>query len=587
MGCCSSLSNCSLHSVAMTKTVSQFAEEVVHFSSQYGTDGNVSYVVPNLAGPSTIYPNYEDVTAACVFRTYGSWWQQAPSAPCPIGRFHKKTFLGQDFVDLLYAEKVYPTEVRIYETYHPGAVVQIFACELYMNQNGQMVNHDVRWQLLWSGEPQLSSDARIFSPPLKKVKFAANLIRLVFHHLHLNYYTELDAVELVGTVSEHDDGTDLDAVYASHLQALSISPQDGTDVEVLSAGITTDNGYFDLLPGELIQLIFGDLELPDLCRVAATCKLFKKHCYDQLLFLELDLQPRWHMVNVRTLEGLKGRCEHLQKLSLSWCGDWEAITPEPFSRFISDCGANLLCLRLAACVFLTAKNINVIASTCQQLQELDLSSVRILDSDAFDPLATLTNLTRLNLYRTRISEQVTIKIIRNSPKLEYINLDAVQTIQNYDNVAAELAKCRNLLSVNLWRARTLTLTGLSILAKGCKDMLEIDLGWCVWLRSDGSNYHIENFVQSCKKLRKLYLTALRSVSDSDLYAIAANLPDLEQLDILGTLAVGPMSVQRVLESCPKLRLFDLSFCNGVPEDAVRVWRETYPNVSIKRSFVSS
>ena len=46
--------------------------------------------------------------------------------------------------DLLYAEKVYPTEVRIYETYHPGAVVQIFACELYMNQNGQMVNHDVR-----------------------------------------------------------------------------------------------------------------------------------------------------------------------------------------------------------------------------------------------------------------------------------------------------------------------------------------------------------------------------------------------------------------------------------------------------------
>ena len=47
--------------------LNQFAKEVLHFSSQYGLDGNVSYVVPNLAGPATIYPRYGDMTAACVF----------------------------------------------------------------------------------------------------------------------------------------------------------------------------------------------------------------------------------------------------------------------------------------------------------------------------------------------------------------------------------------------------------------------------------------------------------------------------------------------------------------------------------------
>ena len=65
MGCRPSCS--SQPKTAMTTTVSQFAKEVLHFSSQYGTDGSVSYVVPNLAGPSTIYPSYGDMTAACVF----------------------------------------------------------------------------------------------------------------------------------------------------------------------------------------------------------------------------------------------------------------------------------------------------------------------------------------------------------------------------------------------------------------------------------------------------------------------------------------------------------------------------------------
>ncbi|XP_022109190.1 F-box/LRR-repeat protein 4-like [Acanthaster planci] len=312
----------------MSTTVSQFAKEVIHFSSQYGTDGSVSYVVPNLAGPSTIYPSYGDMTAACVFRTYGPWWESVPSSQPPIGRNGKKPFLGQDFVDLWYAEKVYPTEVRIYETYHPGAVVQIFACEIHRDKAGQIVNDSVRWQLLWSGSPQVSlSDPRIFSPLLRKVRFASNLIRLVLHHQHLRYYTELDAVELVGTL--HDDGTDVDAVYAAHMQKLSINSQD--DISV-SPNMSTDNGCFDMLPGELIQLIFTDLDLPDLCRAAPTCKLFKKHCYDKLQFMELDLQPQWHLVNENTLEGLAERCQHLQKLSLAWCGDWGSLSSESFSR---------------------------------------------------------------------------------------------------------------------------------------------------------------------------------------------------------------------------------------------------------------
>ena len=46
--------------------VEQWATSVADFSSQYGGENSISYVVQNLAGPSTIHPNYGDFTQACV-----------------------------------------------------------------------------------------------------------------------------------------------------------------------------------------------------------------------------------------------------------------------------------------------------------------------------------------------------------------------------------------------------------------------------------------------------------------------------------------------------------------------------------------
>ena len=46
--------------------VEQFAEEVVNFSSQYGTAGTRSYTAENLIGPTRIFDNYGDFTGAMV-----------------------------------------------------------------------------------------------------------------------------------------------------------------------------------------------------------------------------------------------------------------------------------------------------------------------------------------------------------------------------------------------------------------------------------------------------------------------------------------------------------------------------------------
>lgn len=92
--------------------------------------------------------------------------------------------------DIEYRESVYPIRVSIYELYNPGSVIAIWAQDCY----GQ-------WFQLWSGLPQIvTQQSRLFSPPLQLCNFKTKMLRLEFNHSLLDYYTELDAVSLIGTL---------------------------------------------------------------------------------------------------------------------------------------------------------------------------------------------------------------------------------------------------------------------------------------------------------------------------------------------------------------------------------------------------
>lgn len=55
--------------------------------------------------------------------------------------------------------KVMPTRLEIFETYHPGSVVRVWAAV----ENG-------KWKLLWEGKPQVADhQPNIFSPVLNKI----------------------------------------------------------------------------------------------------------------------------------------------------------------------------------------------------------------------------------------------------------------------------------------------------------------------------------------------------------------------------------------------------------------------------------
>ncbi|XP_028837583.1 F-box/LRR-repeat protein 4 isoform X2 [Denticeps clupeoides] len=565
--------------------VEQYVKEVLDFSSHYGSENSMSYTMWNLAGVPNVYPSSGDFTQTAVFRTYGRWWEQCTSATQAFRRT-PQAFHSQDYMELAFEEPVYPTAVEVLETYHPGAIVQILACS--HNPFSQNPPADVRWEVLWAGQPSkaLTPQARQFSPNIRQLGFATNLLRLEVNSSLLDYYTELDAVILRG-VRERP----ILALYKMpiiDISDLSDSEDEATDVglpcrQARDAKQNLGNGYFDKLPYELIQLIVSHLTLPDLCRLAQSCKLLQQHCCDPLQYVQLSLQPYWSRLSDASLAHLQGRCTLLQRLNLSWTGNRGAVTAAGFCSFTKACGQSLVCLELSCCHFLSEACLEVIAQTCRCLQELNLSSCDRLHPQAFNHIAKIPRLRRLVLYRTKIEQTAILNILTFCAELRHLNLGSCVMVEDYDVVASMLAaRCRFLSSLDLWRCHNLTERGLSELVSGCRLLEELDLGWCSTLQSSSGCF--QHLARCLPHLRKLFLTANRTVCDADVEELANCCPALQHLDILGTRMVGPASLRKLLQSCPKLLLLDVSFCSQIDSRVVQELLGLFPNVAIKKSF---
>ncbi|XP_053878480.1 F-box/LRR-repeat protein 4 isoform X3 [Malaclemys terrapin pileata] len=470
--------------------VVQYAKEVLDFSSHYGSENSMSYTMWNLAGIPNVYPSSGDFTQTAVFRTYGTWWDQCPSAQLPFKRT-PPNFYSQDYVELAFEEPVYPTAVHVLETYHPGAVIRILACSA--NPYSQNTPAEVRWEILWSEAPTKvnSPQARQFTPCIKQIDFPTNLIRLEVNSSLQDYYAELDAVVLHGVKERPVLSLKTSMIDMNDLDEDDDEEKNGSEMDSLNKQFSvaalrewTTNGYFDKLPYELIQLILSHLTVPDLCRLAQTCKLLYQHCCDPLQYIHLSLQPYWARINDTSLEYLLSRCTLIQWLNLSWTGNRGAISVSGFSRFLKVCGSELVRLELACGHFLNETCLEVIAEMCPNLQELNLSSCDKLPPQAFNHIAKVCSLKRLILYRTKVEQTALLSILNFCSELQHLSLGSCVMIEDYDLIASMMgAKCKKLRTLDLWRCKNITENGIAELASGCQLLEELDLGWCPTLQS--------------------------------------------------------------------------------------------------------
>lgn len=173
--------------------------------------------------------------------------------------------------------------------------------------------------------------------------------------------------------------------------------------------------------------------------------------------------------------------------------------------------------------------------------------------------------------------------LRSCTKLEYLGLGSCTSINNYDDIAAEIARnLKNLKSLDLWRAKTLTSVGIYLLANHCFLLHEIDIGWCNSI--DASSGCLRDLFHKCSELKRVILATIRSVSDFDLITIANHLKHVEQLDLLGVREITKEGILKILTDCKNLKLLDVSFCSQIDFEIVGHWQDMFPNITIQKSY---
>lgn len=130
-----------------------------------------------------------------VARSKGNGWatvQITDEPDTPIGSdsptawTSKTTNMGEVWIELDYDTAVTPEQVRIHETFNPGAVKAVLA-----KDRGD-------WTTLWSGTAPAAEAPHWFEPPLESVSVRTRTIRIVLDTDRQDGWNEIDAVELIG-----------------------------------------------------------------------------------------------------------------------------------------------------------------------------------------------------------------------------------------------------------------------------------------------------------------------------------------------------------------------------------------------------
>lgn len=135
--------------------ISQWANQVLDFSDCYGSSESISYSAVNICGRPSKHPAYGDFAECFSMKKYG------PSIEQEFSTKDKPEFITfHDFIVIQYEHYVLPKEIKIYETYHPGAIVRILAYCCTLKQ----------WKVLWHSAPApVEKKAREFRPSITKI----------------------------------------------------------------------------------------------------------------------------------------------------------------------------------------------------------------------------------------------------------------------------------------------------------------------------------------------------------------------------------------------------------------------------------
>lgn len=286
----------------------------------------------------------------------------------------------------------------------------------------------------------------------------------------------------------------------------------------------------------------------------------------QNLVKRLNMSTLADSVSDGTLIGLAD-CKRIERLTLTNCTKLTGISLLPLI-----CGnKSLLALDITGLDQVTDQTMTVVADHCLRLQGLNVTSCRKITDDSIVAIAkNCRHLKRLKFNNcSQLSDKSIMTVAAHSSHLLEIDLYGLQGLES-PAITALLMSCRHLREMRLAHCSRLDDSAFLDLPNDPEmpvsfDALRIlDLTDCGELGDKG----VERIIQTCPRLRNLILAKCRQITDRAVFAITKLGKNLHYIHLGHCARITDVSVEALAKACNRIRYIDLACCSALTDSSV-------------------
>lgn len=351
------------------------------------------------------------------------------------------------------------------------------------------------------------------------------------------------------------------------------------------------------LPAELLISIFSRLTSPrDLQTSMLVCKEWARNSVGLLwhrpamnrwesihsvimsirksdkFFAYQDLVKRLNMstlggqVSDGTLVGMQ-ECKRIERLTLTNCFKLTDLSIAP----LIDMNRSLLALDVTGLDQLTDRTMMFVADNCLRLQGLNVTGCKKLTDNSIMAIAkNCRHLKRLKFNNcVQLTDQSIETVATYSTHLLEIDLYGLHQLES-PSITALLTSCPHLRELRLAHCAQINDSAFLNIPYDPDhpttfDSLRIlDLTDCSELGDKG----VERIIQSCPRLRNLILAKCRQITDRAVFAITRLGKNLHYIHLGHCARITDSSVEALAKACNRIRYIDLACCSNLTDHSV-------------------
>ena len=294
-------------------------------------------------------------------------------------------------------------------------------------------------------------------------------------------------------------------------------------------------------------------------------KANKFFCYQDLV-KRLNMSTLANQVSDGTVAGMM-ECKRIERLTLTNCSKLTDMSLQP----LVDGNRSLLALDVTGLDQLTDKTMITVADNCLRLQGLNVTGCKKLTDASIAAVAkNCRHLKRLKFNNCiQLTDTSILTVADHSTHLLEIDLYGLQNLES-PSITALLTSCTHLREMRLAHcSRINDFAFLDIphdpeLPRNFDSLRILDLTDCNELGDKG----VEKIIQTCPRLRNLILAKCRQITDRAVFAITKLGKNLHYIHLGHCARITDLSVEALAKACNRIRYIDLACCVNLTDNSV-------------------